>query len=404
MLKKLILPVVVVTVLVGLGLVILKNPPETSRRGAPPSRAITVEVETVKPTAYQVSLASFGTVQPRTQSALVAQVSGQITSVNESLRQGGFFEKGEVLLVIDPRDFEADVQINEAAAADAQQQVMEESARGEQAARDWKRLGNDGKPNEMVLRQPQLAAAKAQLASAEAVLSKAKLNLERTKIRAPYAGRVLLQLVDLGQVVSAGTVLANVYATDLVEVRLPLRNADLRFIDLPEGAMTAEQMPDVEIFSDLGERRVWNGKIVRTEGAIDSTARQLHVVAQINDPFNTDDGNRPLKIGEYVTASIAGRQLIDARIIPVQTIYQNSFVYIAEEGVLARRNVNPLWQNETDALVDDGVEFGDQLVLTPLGQVTSGMPVKIARNDTNLLTKKKKGGAGVASGQSGAAQ
>lgn len=377
--KKLILPVVVIAVLVGIGLLILRNPPSSSRGGPPKTRAITVEVMTVAPSAYQINLASYGTIAPRTSSALVAQVGGQILDVSDNLREGGFFARGDVLLAIDPREFEADVQINQAALADAQQLVEEERARANQAARDWKRLGNSSEPTALVLREPQLAAAKARLASAEATLAKSQLDLERTTVRAPYDGRVLQQRADLGQVVAAGASLADIYATDLVEVRLPLRNADLRFFDLPEGAVNLAQMPDVEIYSDLGERTVWYGKVVRTEGAIDPTARQLHVVAQIDNPFSSSDGRRPLKIGEYVTASLSGRQLVDARIVPVQSIYQNSFAYVAEEGLLARRPVDLLWQNETDALVASGLEFGDELVLTPLGQVSSGMPVRIAR-------------------------
>ncbi len=383
--KKLILPVVVIAVLVGIGLLILRNPPSSSRGGPPKARAITVEVMTVAPSAYQITLASYGTIAPRTQSALVAQVGGQILSVSDNLREGGFFARGDVLLAIDPREFEADVQINQAALADAQQLVEEERARANQAARDWKRLGNTGEPTALVLREPQLAAAQARLASAEATLAKSQLDLERATVQAPYDGRVLQQRADLGEVVAAGAPLADIYATDLVEVRLPLRNADLRFFDLPEGAVNLAQMPDVEIYSDLGERTVWYGKVVRTEGAIDPTARQLHVVAQIDNPFSSSDGRRPLKIGEYVTAALGGRQLVDARIVPVQSIYQNSFAYVAEEGLLARRSVDLLWQNETDALVASGLEFGDELVLTPLGQVSSGTPVRIARGDSAVI-------------------
>jgi len=392
--KKLILPLIVIAVLVGIGLLILRNPPSSTRGGPPKARAISVEVMEVKPRAYQVTLASYGTIAPRTQGDLIAQVGGQILSVSDNLREGGFFARGDVLLEIDPREFEADVQINQAALADAQQLVEEEKARANQAARDWKRLGNSGEPTALVLREPQLAAAKARLASAEASLAKAQLDLERSTVRAPYDGRVLQQRVDIGQVVAAGTSLAGVYATDLVEVRLPLRNADLRFFDLPEGAVNLSQMPDVEIYSDLGERTVWYGKVVRTEGAIDPTARQLHVVAQIDNPFSSSDGRRPLKIGEYVTASLSGQQLVDARIVPVQSVYQNSFVFLAEEGVLARRSVELQWQNETEALVASGIEFGDKLVLTPLGQVSSGVPVRIARDESAVTPSASGAGAG----------
>jgi len=387
-------PFLVIATLFLIGALILNNPPESSRRGPPPARAMSVEVIEVAPSAYQVTLASYGSVQPRTQSQLIAQVGGQIMSVSDNLREGGFFSKGDVLLQIDPRDFEANVSINEATLADAQQRISEEQARADQAARDWQRLGNKGEPTDLVLRKPQLSAARARLESARASLQKSRLDLERSTVRAPYDGRVLEQRVDLGQVVNPGNPLATVYATDFVEVRLPLRNSDLKFFDLPEGEQDPDRLPDVELYSDLGERQTWLGKVVRTEGAIDATARQLHVVAQVDDPFSTAAGRRPLKIGEYVTASLTGRQLIDARVIPVNTIYQNSFLYIVEEGVLQRRDVELLWQNDREALVGAGIEFGESLVTTPLGQVTSGMAVRIKGESAEGRGRKAAGGPG----------
>ena len=375
--RKVVLALIVIVLFAGGAWLILQNPPEGQRGGPPPTRAMSVEVFELVPSAYQVQLASFGTVQPSTRTALVAQVGGQILEVSDNFADGGFFSKGDVLLVIDPRDFEVNVSISEAAVADAQQSIEEEQARAEQAARDWQRLGNTGEPNSLVLRAPQLAAAEARLASARAGLVKARLDLERATVRAPYDGRVLQQQVDLGQVVNAGTPLADVYATDFVEVRLPLRNADLKFFDLPEGSNDKQYLPDVEIVSELGERQTWLGKIVRTEGAIDTAARQLHVIAQVDEPFSATTGKRPLKIGEYVTANLGGRKLLQAQVIPVEAIYQNSFLYVVEEGVLARRDLTLDWQNESEALVSSGVEFGDRIVTTPLGQVTSGLPVRV---------------------------
>ena len=102
---------------------------------------------------------------------------------------------------------------------DALQAEAQELARSEQALIDWQRLSApDEKPSALALREPQLQAAKARVLSARSTLTKAQLDLERTKIVAPFAGRVLQQLVDLGQVVSNGAQLAEIYATDLVEV------------------------------------------------------------------------------------------------------------------------------------------------------------------------------------------
>ena len=194
--------------------------PQSERR--PPQGGPQLAVETLRISGqdYQVRLQSYGTIQPKTRSILVAQVAGQIVSINPNVRDGGFFEKGDVLATIDPRDYEADVRIAEATLMDARQALAEAEARSNQAAEDWQRLGNEGEAPALVLRLPQLEAAKARVISARSSLRKAELDLERTNIVAPFAGRALRKLVDLGQVVSVNTQLAEIYATDTVEIKM----------------------------------------------------------------------------------------------------------------------------------------------------------------------------------------
>lgn len=362
------------------------NEPAPARSAPARPAPIAVEVMSLKLQNVQIKVESYGTVQPRTQSMLVAQVSGQITKVNSAFRDGGFFESNEVLLEIDPRDYVADVKIAEASLVDAQQVLMEETARAEQASKDWKRLGRGESPSDLVLRKPQMLAAKARLASASANLDKARLDLERTKIRAPYAGRTLRNLVDLGQVVSMNAQLGEIYSTDAVEIRLPIRNRDLAYVSLPEQYTNSQvkpgDQPKVVLTSQLTGNESWDGEIVRTESAIDTNARQLHVVAKIDKPFavisDAEDSKpptRPIKIGEYVNAFITGKLLENVLSIPVDAIYQNSYVYIVVDGLLQRRNIDITWNSGERAIIQSGLEAGDQLVLTPLGQVTSGVRV-----------------------------
>jgi multidrug efflux system membrane fusion protein len=234
-----------------------------------------------------------------------------------------------------------------------------------------------------VLRKPQLLAAEAQVISADSALEKSKLELERSSIVAPYAGRVMEKMVDVGQVVNNSSKLAEVYAIDYVEIRLPLRNRDLSFIDLPEEYRIkneeSREDPEVTIYSELAGGSQWHGKVVRTESAIDDRARQLHVVAQVDDPFGHQVlGKTPLKMGQYVTAELSGKNVHGALVIPNSAIYQGSYVYIVVDGLLHRREISIAWQNQQDAIIDDGLIESDVLVLTSLGQVTSGVRVSIS--------------------------
>ncbi|MGE6449838.1 efflux RND transporter periplasmic adaptor subunit [Pseudoalteromonas tetraodonis] len=388
--QKIIVPAAIIIATIFLVMFIKGNPPKASRFSAPPKAKINVAVKPLRLIDYPVEIDSFGTVKPRTQSMLVAQVSGLIIDINEQFREGGFFEKGDVLLQLDDRDLKAEVKSAQANLLNAEQNLLEEQARGRQALTDWQRLGNESEPSILVLRKPQLAAAQAQVLSAQAQLEKAQLNLERTKIKAPYAGRVLNRSVDLGQVVSNNMQLATIYATDSVEIRLPIKNKDLPFINLPEqyrdGAKN-QRGSAVNFTSDLIGEQQWQGQLIRTEGAIDESAQQLYVVAKINDPYkSTSDNQYPVKIGQYVKAKINGKVASQVLVIPNSAIYQGSYVYVVENGTLQRKNIALAWQNALQGIVSKGLEAGSQLVLTPLGQVSSGTPVQIM--DATLKAQK----------------
>ena len=388
---KTLIPVTIIGLLLAVAMIIRANPPERPQRYAPASEAMVVNAAQVRLQDYRILLESYGSVQPRTQTTLTAQVSGKVVFVNPNIRDGGFFNKDDVLVSIDPRDYEANVRIAQAVLMDARQTFADASARSEQARDDWSSLGNEGEPPELVLRLPQLEAARAGIISAEATLQKAKLELERTRIVAPFDGRVLQQSADIGQVVSPNSEIAVIYATDYVEVRLPIRNRDLEFIDLPElyrDAESANSGINAQIISDLVGRTVWDASLVRTEGAIDQSARQLHVIAQIGDPFSKSVDERPqLKIGQYVTAVMAGHTLEDVLVIPNSAIYQGSYVYVVEDDILQRRNVEIAWQNGEDAIIKAGLGDGDILVITTLGQVTSGVRVSAVLDESVTIVK-----------------
>ncbi len=400
--KKILLPIVILVVTIALMMVIFNNPPTNKKVKPSKAAQITVVTTTLTPQNYQVIVQSFGTVKPRTQSVLFAQVSGQINKVSKQFRAGGFFEQGDILIELDDRDHRAEVKIAQASLMSAKQSLQEEGARMKQAKADWQRLGNGQTPNALVLRQPQYEAARAQVLSGEALLDKVKLSLERTKIVAPYAGRVLQKHVDIGQVISSNTQLANIFAVDYVEIRLPIKNKDLPLMKLPEEYRNSHEklaaedndhsmISNVVISSDLMGEQVWQGKIVRTESAIDEVSQQLYVVAQIIRPYDSEyNQGAQIKMGQYVTANITGRTVDNALVIPSSAIYQGSYVYIVQDSLLMRKEVQLGWQNGTESIVIQGLKAGDELVLTSLGQVNSGTPVAIKGQATTKKSIKPK--------------
>jgi len=389
---KQLLPLIV---LIAFGLaayIVLSTPPKANKRGPKVAPSLVVETLHIKPQQYQVNLTSFGKISPTIQSQLSAQVTGQIVAVSEHFKAGRFFKKGDVLVTLDDRDYTIRVQSAGAERAQAQVALDEEQALSAQALRDRKNLGTLGQASDYALRKPQMAAAKAKLQAADANLKQAMLEVERTKIIAPYDGRLLNKKVSLGQVVGSNTVLADIYATHSAQVELPIKNSQLALINLPNNHVAADKQDAslVTIFNnDGGEPQAWAANLARTSGSIDDNTQQVSIISEIAKPFAQTD-KRSLNIGQFVTASITGKRLNDAIVIPNAAIYQGSYVYLYVDGKLQRRNITISYQNEQDALIKSGVINGDQLVITPLGQVNSGTPVKLLGEKKKQRTKGKR--------------
>jgi len=374
---KWLLPLAILIAALAGAWIIIANKPE-AERGAPPVVPVAVEAVRVQPASFQVVVRTEGTVEPRTQSTLIPQVSGVVRSISPSFRDGGFFEKGDVLVTLDPKDYELAIASTEAQVAQAESALEQELAQAEVVKNDWKLLGK--KAPELGLRKPQIAAARAAVLSAKAQLERARTDLERTRIRSPYAGQVLEKSVDVGQFVSPGTVLARIYATDYVEIRLPLSPRELEFVDLPENyrddaGKPSRTGPPVSVFADIGRSSwSWDGRIVRTEGAIDTSSRQLFVVAQVDDPYGRGpQGRPPLRIGQFVRAEIAGRTLEPAFVLPRGAMREGNEVLIVDaDSRLERRPVSVAWSDESNVVITEGLAAGEVVNVTPLAVASSG--------------------------------
>lgn len=377
---KFVLPVILLIAAIAVGRAMIVNKPEASRQ-RPPSPVLNVDATRVERGSFDVTVMAEGTVQPRTESTLIPEVSGRVIEISADFREGGFFEKGAVLLRIEPRDYELALATAEAQVAEASAALEQELALAEVVKNDWKQLGKTAP--DLGLRKPQIAAAKAGLLSARSQLERATVDLQRTVIRAPYAGRVLEQSADVGQFVSVGSTLARIYAIDFVEIRLPLSTRELELVDLPErfrddDVATPRIETPVLIEADIGRKtHRWEGRIVRVGGAIDTQSRQLFVVAQVDDPYaRGPEGRPPLRIGQFVRARIQGRALADVFVLPREALREGGEVLIVDkESRLQRRPVTVAWSDGETAVISDGLVEGDVVTLTSLSIAASGSEV-----------------------------
>lgn len=348
-----------------------------------------VRVVDAVPSSRQIVVASQGSVEPRVAIALQAEVSGRIVEVSDSFVSGGFFEKGDTLFQIDPRDYELAVVRAEARVAEALQRQIREKAEAEQARKEWAQLGT-GKASPLVLREPQLMEAEARLKSAKADLAEANLRLERTTLTAPFNGRVTRKYVDIGQVVSAGLNAAEIYATDRLEVRLPLTDRQIALLDLPFSRDSQiEQMPLVTLRATFGgTEREWKARIVRTEGVIDTVSRVVYAVASVEDQSAYDGANSfPLTVGLFVEARIEGRFFDNVVSIPRESVRQDGTVLIVDEdNRLHFRDVEVLQATRDTSYVRLEISDGERVCISPIDTPTENMEVTVADDEVQAGT------------------
>jgi len=311
-----------------------------------------VDVLHIQPGSHRVWIETQGLVKPKIQIELVSQVTGRVESIAEQFSTGGFFDANQSLVMVDESDYRIAVSQANAKLADAKQLLATEKGRARQAKREWRDLGNS-EANELFLRKPQLASAKAGLLAADAGLEKAQLDLSRTQISAPFAGRVLSKKVDVGQFVAKGTSIAEVYSSDVAEVRLPLTAQQRQNVSVSE-----LQRSPVKLIARYGSNEyVWDAVLDRLEGAIDSSSRQYYFVATLPQAFE-DSVNEAgvllkpgLAVGQFVSAQIAGNSIDNSFLIPRTALRQQQQIWVLDNNRLAYIDVMVIQSNEDTALV-----------------------------------------------------
>ncbi|MCH8891669.1 MAG: efflux RND transporter periplasmic adaptor subunit [Myxococcales bacterium] len=362
-----------------------------------------VSVIEAQPRDIQYSVYTHGTVVPRTESDLIPQVAGEVVWVSPTLVSGGFFEKGDPLIRIDPSDHRVELEAARAVVA----RTKSEFARTKTEIERQRSLAVEGVASQARIDDAENAfrVTEAELREETAKLARAERDLERTEIRAPYQGRVRSETVDVGQFVSRGVPIGKLYATDYAEVRLPLPDRDLRYLDIPFD-LSGRRVPSdgdrieasvgaaVRLRAEFaGEPRTWIGQIVRTEGEIDAKSRMVHLVARVEDPYgqNGTRGSAPLAVGLFVEAEIQGRRVEGVFVLPRTALRNNSgddFVYVVDAGDRLRfKAVEVLRAERDDVVIGGGLEPGDRGCISPMAAPVNGMAVRVVRvaEDENRL-------------------
>ncbi|PWW14533.1 MULTISPECIES: efflux RND transporter periplasmic adaptor subunit [Pseudidiomarina] len=377
--KRALLPplIIIIAILLLVALSMLRPQPPQRSMERP---AVLVEVLEAKPETINFQVAGQGNVMPKHMTNIVSQVSGQVVEVSPKFVNGGFFTAGEVLIKIDPADYQVALQTAQANLAQAKAALAEESARAKVAKEEWESL-QMGEIPALGIREPQVASAVAAVQSAEAAVAKAKRDLERTQIKAPFAGIMQNKGVDMGQFVSMNSQVATLYGSEVAEIRVPLSDRDLAYLDLPE-ANHSGAYPEVLLTSNVaGEEFNWRGSLVRSEGILDSNSRVIYGVVEVSDPYNQSGNSHatPLRFGRFVQLKIQGLSAEQVFVIPRHAMTVNGKIWVVDdERRLQSRTVNVLRSEENSLIINEGLETGDRVMLTQVPNALPSMKVRLA--------------------------
>lgn len=339
-----------------------------------------------------------GTVRPRSQITVVPQVAGRVEWVSPALVSGGRFEAGELLLRIEPADYQNAVAIAEADVAERRVAVLRAEEERELAVEEYERLrAREGidlatdstDMGSLIFREPQLEAARANLRRAEARLDDAELSLQRTRVRAPFDGVVQSEGADIGQYVAPGQAIASLWATEEVEIVVPLTDDEAALItgiwDARAGGGEAPIAATVSAAFG-GRRYEWSGYVDRAEGALNEETRTIDVVVRVPDPFVTDasTGRPPLLLGTYVDVSIEGADLPHYVVAPRSAYRDGDRLWMVQADSLLRILPVEFIQEVGDSVfLGADIEPGDRVIVSPLEVVTDGMRVRVAEDPSS---------------------
>jgi multidrug efflux system membrane fusion protein len=355
-----------------------------------PEAALAVKTQILNRTEVTLSVDSQGTVRPRTRTTLISEVSGTVLEVSDQFIVGGTFKQGDILMRLDPVDYEVALQRAKAQLISRNALLELEKARAIQAKKEWEMTGRpESEAPTLALREPYLAEAEANILQAQAEVKQARTKLQRATIRAPYAGMVSAKSVDVGQYVTTGSRLGETFAIEFVEVRLPLTAKDLFQMD-PRSFQTMDTANKVVLSGSVNGRSAdWSAAIVRSEGVVNELNRSQYLVARVSDPYGLNQPllsrAPPLLVGTFVTARLPGKTLKGVFKVPRSALLQGSRVALVDEmQKLQISAVKVVFNDEGYYYISEGLKDGVEVIVSALGTPIEGLKVEVK----NSLSKR----------------
>ena len=365
--------VLIVTVLAAQNLVQTnaekRLPPKAKRQ-----HAANVSIVWQQPASYQSLIKAYGSVEPHYEMVLTAQVSGQVEALAQQFETGNRINRQDWLAKLDNSSYKAAVAEAKQTLADANVALLEEQRQGQQALMEWQTSGLKGEPDsELVLRKPQLMAAKAVVEKARSQLASAEKELSYATIKAPFDAIVIEREISPGSYVQQGNEIATLYSTDRIEIELSLSAKDWQNLPSLNELQTLSWPVTINSIEDNGS---WQGYVLRAEQHLNSETRQQSLIIAVDNPFDMKPALLP---GTFVGVVITGATQTGLWRLPSSALSQRGEVwFINEQQSLSKIARTPMFSRDGDIFiaVPDALTTKRIAVLTnPLNSYIEGMKV-----------------------------
>lgn len=391
-LSSLIVTGIIIAVSAVLVLLIYSTEPTAEREAATKKTDILVDVTKVMRGDYNPRIEGLGTVEAAQDISLRPRVDGYVIEISENFIPGGFVNSGDILLKVDPADYENSVKQMESALSQAQSELDIELGRQNVAKKEYDLLKqNLGNENEaLVLRKPQLAVAEANVKAAEAMLNQSKLDLERTSIIAPFDAQILSRNVNIGSEIDPNIELARLVGINEYWAIVNVPVAKLKHINLSENGKDGARVI-------VRNRTAWpegtfrEGRAVRLIGALDGQTRLARILVSIKDPLALKPETKGPKmlVGSIVQTEIFGTPLKNVFRIDRDFLREGDRLWLKRDGKLAVTNATVVLKDKDYAYISEGMEDGDLLVTNNLTTVAEGVGLRTETdNQTNAPESK----------------
>ena len=383
---KYIISFLIILLALGAAVGLYSTSPETKK--AVHKRPIPlVETVEIHPGKETVLIEAFGTVIPARSITLQSEVEGRIISQNRELIPGGLIKMDEILVQVDPADYELAVHGYRAELEEANFELDLEKGKQVIAGREWTLMENEIKTADagksLALREPHLRLAKAKVDKAMSRLAAAELALKRTAVKAPFNALVLEEFIDTGQLVNRQTPLATIVGTDQFRVQASVPVAVLQRISVPEETGKHGQSAKIIFEPVSGPPVIRPGHVLKIMGTLDPDGRMARLLIAIDDPLNlhsgrvSDRAKGTVLLGSYVKVMINAGSFNNVYTVPRQALREGDLIWVKDsDDTLQTRKADVVWRRKDDVLALMALNPGDELILSRLQSPLPGIKVK----------------------------